>query len=69
MAQAAGSSGAAAPPAATAAQTGEPPVSQRVRDTDAPCIVATKKLVATTEGTLSLAQGAWREGGAAPARW
>jgi hypothetical protein len=41
-----------------AAPTQQPATSQRVQQTDAPCIVATKKLVASTEGTLSLAQGA-----------
>ncbi len=32
-------------------------VSQRVQETDAPVIVATKALMATTTGVLSLAQG------------
>jgi hypothetical protein len=34
-----------------------PEVSQRVRDTDAPCIVKTKKLMEGVEGVVSLAQG------------
>ncbi|KAI3437662.1 hypothetical protein D9Q98_000112 [Chlorella vulgaris] len=41
----------------TKKQTEAPGPSERVRATDAPCIVKTKKLVATTPGTLSLAQG------------
>lgn len=56
MAQAAG--GAAAAAAAAQQVAADPGISRRVRETDAPCIVATKKLVASTEGTLSLAQGA-----------
>lgn len=54
-AMAAGGNGSAGAPAAAAA----PGVSRRVQDTDAPCIVKTKALVASTPGTLSLAQGAW----------
>lgn len=50
-----GGNGSAGAPAAAAA----PGVSRRVQDTDAPCIVKTKALVASTPGTLSLAQGAW----------
>jgi hypothetical protein len=47
----------AAAGAEAAQQVEQPPLSLRVRETDAPVIVKTKKLVATTEGTLSLAQG------------
>ena len=55
VAAAASASGVQEPPPTTQQQ--QPAVSQRVRATDAPCIVKTKALVATTEGTLSLAQG------------
>lgn len=48
---------AAHPPAAGAAAEQQPQPSRRVRATDAPCIVTTKTLVASTPGTLSLAQG------------
>lgn len=34
-----------------------PPVSERILSTDEPCIVATKRLVSSVPGTLSLAQG------------
>lgn len=61
MAQAHGAAAAAA-----AASAASPDVSQRVRSTDAPCIVATKRLVATTPGTLSLAQGMLVAGCCAP---
>ena len=56
MAQAGG----AAPAAAAAHHTAG--VSHRVQSTQPPCVVATKKLMAQkgAEGTLSLAQGAWR---------
>ncbi|EFN55891.1 hypothetical protein CHLNCDRAFT_94487 [Chlorella variabilis] len=60
MAQAAGGDRLVAAATAAAArhqQALQPATSQRVLQTDAPCIVKTKKLVATTEGTLSLAQG------------
>lgn len=71
MAQAAGGDRLVAAATAAAArhqQALQPATSQRVLQTDAPCIVKTKKLVATTEGTLSLAQGklpatfAWQAG-------
>lgn len=52
-----GSSRAAHPPAVVAATEQQPQPSRRVRGTDAPCIVKTKALVASTPGTLSLAQG------------
>lgn len=50
-------------------QVGQPPLSLRVRETDAPVIVRTKKLVATTEGTLSLAQGGRQEACTSLTRW
>lgn len=58
----AGSNGASSAAAAAAAPAGavaptHPAPSRRVRETDAPCIVKTKALVASTPGTLSLAQG------------
>jgi hypothetical protein len=42
---------------AAANGTGGPEVSTRITQTDPPCIVKTKVLVAGTPGTLSLAQG------------
>lgn len=58
MAQAGGAAAAAAEPAAPPARHAAG-VSQRVQSTQAPCVVATKKLMAQkgAEGTLSLAQG------------
>lgn len=66
-AQAAAASSGSAAAAATAQQ--QPEVSRRVQATDAPCIVATKRLVATTPGTLSLAQGERSGSGAVQAGW
>ena len=43
--------------AADAAPTPPPAPSARIAATDHPCIVATKALVASVPGTLSLAQG------------
>ncbi|KAL4428806.1 hypothetical protein ABPG77_005244 [Micractinium sp. CCAP 211/92] len=57
MARRGAASRAAHPNAAAAAAEQQPLPSRRVRATDAPCIVKTKALVASTPGTLSLAQG------------